>query len=58
MTDAKRAEWRAALKALLPCIEWVNDEGPEDEGWQSSALCAGILAIQEMIATDFGASGG
>lgn len=55
-TDEQRARWRAALEAMLPRIESVWDEGPENEGWQSSELCAGIVAIREMIETDFGAN--
>lgn len=55
MSEEQREKWRAALEALLPCLDFCYDEGSEEYPYKSSEMYAGINAIEEILATDFGA---
>lgn len=38
-----------ALRYLKQQAESICDEGPVDEGWQSSELIEGLIALDEVI---------
>lgn len=35
-----------SLEALVEFLEWRNDRGPEQEGWDSPDFAAGKLALK------------
>jgi len=48
--EARVAELLAALEALLPYAEDIEDQGPPGEGWQSQKLCAALDSARAAIA--------
>jgi hypothetical protein len=42
-------ELLAALKTILEKCQWLEDEGPTGEGWQSDALSGALALVREAV---------